>query len=200
VNFLAHCALARSHPELMIGGFLGDFVKGPVPDDLPGRIADGIRLHRRLDAYSSSQPQMRRSARRLPRRLRRVAPVFVDLVADHLLAHRFETEEAHALADFSAGVYTVLERARALYPDPARRFLDAMRKHDLLAGYGETAVIERAFARIAQRLGQADIVAPAMHALRSDYAGFEADFIEYYPDLKRHTSTWLAAQERAWGT
>ena len=86
MNYLAHCALGSAHPEYLVGGFLGDFVKGAVPVHLPQRIQVGIRLHRRLDAYSATQPDIADSIARLPRSLRRVAPIFIDLLADHYLA------------------------------------------------------------------------------------------------------------------
>ena len=195
MNFLAHCVLARSHPDLMVGGFLGDFLKGRIPAELPARIADGVRLHRRLDAYSAEQPEIRRSVLRLPSELRRVAPVFVDLVADHVLARRFAELEGQSLISFTRYTYQVLDESRHLYPDSARRFLDAMRTHDLLGAYTEPRVIERAFLHIAERLRMKDIVAPAMASLQADYVGFETDFAHYYPDLKSHTADWLAARE-----
>ena len=195
MNFLAHCALARTHPDLMVGGFLGDFIKGRISEELPARIADGVRLHRRLDAYSAHQPEIKRSVLRLPSELRRVAPVFVDLVADHVLARRFDELEGQSLSSFAHYAYEVLEDSRHLYSDPARRFLDTMRSHDLLSAYTKPRVIERAFAHIAERLRQPDIVAPAMAALEADYLGFEADFTHYYPDLKAHTAEWLAIEE-----
>ena len=195
MNFLAHCTLARTHPDLMVGGFLGDFIKGRISEELPARIADGVRLHRRLDAYSAHQPEIKRSVLRLPSELRRIAPIFVDLVADHVLARRFDELEGQSLRSFTRYTYEVLEDSRHLYPEPALRFLDAMRRHDILSAYTEPRVIERAFAHIAERLRQTDIVAPAMATLKADYAGFEADFADYYPDLKSHTAEWLASVE-----
>lgn len=192
MNFLAHCVLARSHPDLIVGGFLGDFIKGRISEELPPRIADGVRLHRRLDAYSAHQPEIKRSVLRLPGKLRRVAPVFVDLVADHVLARRFDELEGQSLSSFTHYAYEVLDDARHLYPDAARRFLDVMRRHDLLGAYTEPRAVERAFQHIAERLRQTDIVAPAMAALEADYVGFETDFGHYYPDLKSHTAEWLA--------
>lgn len=197
MNYLAHCALAQAHPELIVGGYLGDFIKGPVPDHLPGQIGNGVRLHRRLDAYSAEQPDIRRSVMRLPSELLRFAPVFVDLVADHFLARRFHAEEGQPLDAFAAQVYAILDDRRALYPEPARRFLDSMRQHDLLCGYTHRSAVERAFQRIAMRLRRRDIVAPAMASLNGDYEGFEADFAAYYPDLKRHAAGWLARRAPA---
>jgi len=50
MNFLAHTLLARANPELLLGGILGDFVKGDIARHHDGELARGIRLHRRIDA------------------------------------------------------------------------------------------------------------------------------------------------------
>ncbi|MEM8767504.1 MAG: hypothetical protein AAGE43_08685 [Pseudomonadota bacterium] len=68
MNFLAHCLIGheaaagtdRASP-LLAGGFLGDFIKGRVPEAMPGDLALGVRLHRRVDAFSNQQPAIRRS-------------------------------------------------------------------------------------------------------------------------------------------
>jgi acyl carrier protein phosphodiesterase len=81
VNFLAHCALSVVEPETsanslcIVGGFLGDFVKGTVPSQLPSGIQTGLRLHRRLDAFSAVQDDIKVSIARLPQTSRRLAPL-----------------------------------------------------------------------------------------------------------------------------
>ena len=68
MNFLAHCLIgARAREDdagLIAGGFLGDFIKGPVPASMPPALQAGVRLHRRIDAYSNQQPDLLRSAHR----------------------------------------------------------------------------------------------------------------------------------------
>jgi acyl carrier protein phosphodiesterase len=196
VNFLAHCALADSEPHLVVGGFLGDFIKGTIPTDLPERVRVGVRLHRRLDAFSAVEPDIKRSILRLPATARRIGGVFVDLVTDHFLARGFEHLHRESLIAFTARTYRTLHSEADLLPPDARRFLDFASERDLFAAYVERAPIERAFARICRRLHRDELSDACMAALDADYASFEEDFGRYYPALRAHADEWLAQQSR----
>lgn len=201
MNFLAHCALSVAEPETsadslcIVGGFLGDFVKGTVPSQLPSGIQTGIRLHRRLDAFSAVQDDIKVSVARLPQTSRRLAPVFIDLVADHFLARHFETVHGEPLAEFTSRIYRILEEHEAHLPVDARRFFRFMRDHDLFGRYVEIEPIERAFRRIAERFRRGEAVRESMAALHAGYRDFEGDFLRYYPALQTHAGEWLAAAE-----
>jgi acyl carrier protein phosphodiesterase len=193
MNFLAHCALAGDDPEHLIGGFLGDFVKGPVPEHLPAGVQTGVRLHRRLDAYSAEQADIRCSVERLPREMRRLAPVFVDLLADHFLAIHFRRMHGESLADFERRAYRTLARYSAGFPPRAQRFFDYLHSGGVFSRYTDVVTVGQAFERVGERLGIADVAAPAMTALTHGYDAFEADFLRYYPALQRHSARWLAS-------
>lgn len=193
MNFLAHCALGSAQPHYVVGGFLGDFIKGPVPTDLPEGIQTGIRLHRRIDAFSAVQSEIKKSVLRLPTTSRRLAPVFVDLVADHFLARHFENAHGEPLTEFSTRTYEILANHEDHLPPQAIRFARFMRERDLFGLYVDLDPIERAFHRIAQRLGREDAVEESMRALRMHYAEFERDFFLYYPALRAHATEWLAS-------
>lgn len=197
MNFLAHCALGGVHPHYLVGSFLGDFIKGPVPTDLPQRIQAGVRLHRRIDAFSAVQPDIKASVLRLPSTLRRVAPVFIDLVADHFLARHFEAVHDEPLATFTLRTYATLADHLAHFPPTALRFFHFMCDHDLLSRYVSLDPIEHAFLRISERLGQTGIVSESMAALRADYHEFEQDFLHYYPALREHAEQWLLDERSA---
>ena len=194
MNFLAHCALADSAPGILVGGFLGDFVKGPVPAGLPDDVRLGVRLHRRLDAYSAVEPNIKRSVLRLPPDARRLAPVFIDLVTDHFLARTFEQWHGEPLAQFTTRAYRTLQAHDAVLTDAANRFLRFASERDLFSTYSELEPIERAFGRICRRLERVDLVGICMTGLEADYAAFRADFEDYYPALQSHADAWLARQ------
>ena len=199
MNFLAHCALSVSESDsadahYVVGGFLGDFVKGAVPSHLPQDIQTGIRLHRRIDAFSALQSDIKASVARLPASTRRLAPVFIDLVADHFLARHFESVHGEPLGGFTARVYAVLGAHESQLPVDAARFFRFMRDHDLLGRYVGIDPIERAFRRIAERLGRPEAVTESMAALHADYRDFESDFLRYYPALQRHAHAWLTQE------
>jgi acyl carrier protein phosphodiesterase len=199
VNFLAHCALGDRTDALLVGGYLGDFQKGPVPTDLPAGVRLGIRLHRRIDAFSGTEPAIRASIDRLPTALRRFAPPFVDLLADHFLAQDFERLHRTPLAEFSRRSYAAIDAHRSLLPPRALRFFEYMRDVDLFARYREFESVERAFERLMTRLGRQDAVAPLLAAAQREVAPLREDFARFYPALRVHADEWLAANGDACG-
>ncbi len=196
MNFLAHCALGSAQPPYLVGGFLGDFVKGEVPVHLPFDLQTGIRLHRRIDAFSAVQGDIKTSVVRLPATARRLAPVFIDLLADHFLARHFEAEHGQSLAAFARRTYAILADHEDYFPAPALRFSRFMRDHDLFCRYVDLDPVERAFGRIARRLGRDALVGECMTALRGRYQEFECDFSRYYPALREHAAVWLSHAPR----
>jgi acyl carrier protein phosphodiesterase len=200
MNYLAHCALAGAGAtrgpaaDLVVGGYLGDFLKGAVPP-LPGRVGLGVQLHRRIDAMTQDQPDIRQSVARFGADLRRTAPIFVDLVADHFLARSFERYYPQPVDSFSLAVYQTLNRNRVLLPPSAQRLLDHMRRIDLMAAYRDIDVLARACLRIGERLRMPEIGPRAVAHIKAEYDGLAGDFAAYYPSLQRAVAAWLDDHE-----
>jgi len=200
VNFLAHClipdlATGGAEPDLIAGGFVGDFLKGPVPPSLPPVLGLGVRLHRRIDAYSNRQPQIRKSCARFPDHLRRFAPVFVDVVADHLLARHWPRFHPGRLTEFTAAAYRAIRPHVPLLPERGRRFFAWMHEQDLLAAYADRAVMHRALAAVTRRLERPGLSDGLEAVVEERLDGLEEDFLEYFPDLLGHASAWLDEQK-----
>ncbi len=184
MNFLAHCLLAQPGDGFLAGGVLGDFVKGSIPEHLPPPLRAGIALHRRIDSYSNRLAEMKRSIPRFGPALRRVAPVLLDIVADHCLAldwHRFGHEPLPA---FAARVYAAIRAFDAHVPERGRRFVDHMARVDLLARYAETEVIESAMTHVLRRLRMTGLQADLDGLVDAERAAFAADFRIYFPRLQ----------------
>lgn len=197
MNFLAHClipdrALEHTHPDLIAGGFVGDFLKGPVPDELPAALAAGIRLHRRIDAYSNRHPVIRRSCDRFPPELRRFAPIFVDVVADHLLAVHWERYHPAPLPAFTAEAYAAIGPHVHRLPERGRRFFDYMREQDLLARYRGAEAMHQGLRSVTRRLDRQGLNQAMANAVDRELPGLEEDFLTYFPDLVDHAAAWLA--------
>ena len=43
----------RADDQLLLGNFMGDFVKGSLQDRFAPRVRDGVQLHRRIDSYAA---------------------------------------------------------------------------------------------------------------------------------------------------
>lgn len=86
MNYLAHIYLSGDHPEVMIGGLLGDFVKGPLRGQLPRAIEEGIELHRKIDVFTDSLPEVKQAVVRIEPPYRRFGGILIDICYDHFLA------------------------------------------------------------------------------------------------------------------
>ena len=178
MNHLAHTLLAADAPLLLAGNFAGDFVKGRL-DRLPCTpLLAGIRMHRRVDAYTDRHPIWWRSRSRV--RPRRVAGVVVDIAYDHFLARHFTTYSHLHLEAFAASTYCILNEHRHLLPGRLRELLPRIVAEDWLTSYRWLEGVERTFARLAKRVGG---LAGATGEIVSRYDELEADFHEFYPDL-----------------
>ncbi len=54
MNFLAHLYLAGDSEPIILGNFLGDFVKGRLLQQFEPSILKGIALHRNIDSFTDS--------------------------------------------------------------------------------------------------------------------------------------------------
>ena len=196
MNFLAHCligaqAAAENKPELIAGGFLGDFIKGPVPADLPFELALGVRLHRRIDAYSNQHPGIRVSCNRFPAQLRRMAPIFVDIIADHCLARRWSEFSDEAIYAFTQRTYRQVAQHRGWLSARGERLLRYMSDEDLLASYRHPEVMHQSLRSITRRLGTEHLNADLRATTVSQLASLDEDFLGYFPDMLNHAREWV---------
>ena len=191
MNFLAHCLLAWPGQGWTAGAVLGDFVKGRLSGSLPAELRAGLRLHRRIDAYTNHLAEMKPSIERFDAELRRAAPVLLDIVADHCLALTWRRYTPVPLADLTADVYSALRRFDAWVPDRGRPFVSRMIETDLLARYHEPAVRDRALRYVLSRL-RLDHLEPSLtKLLQCRISDFVEDFQGYFPKLQA-----FAARER----
>ncbi len=190
MNYLLHCWLGRADPGLQAGGFLGDFIKGTLEDDIPPDLKRGLLLHRHIDVQSNRLPSMRTTYHRFGAELRRPAPILLDLMADHVFAKHWEEFGTGELLEFTQSCYDAIERFEV--PVSARRFYEHMQRTDLLARYSQLEVVEDIMVRILKRLRFTDMEQNLARQLRENEIGFREDFEAYFQDLQDVTSAWFA--------
>ena len=203
MNFLAHCSLAhdaagawgsdeQQRQGLLAGAVIGDFVKGPLPTDWPEPLRAGARLHRRVDALSNRNPGIRQNCDRYPPHLRRFAPIFVDVLADHCLTLAWQQFYEMDLQSFSAECYDAIEHYENYLSHDAVRFFDYMREVDLLANYGEWSHVARGLKSVLRRLQREHWFIDVERASLATVAGTHHDFASYYPQLQQAWTQWDA--------
>ena len=194
MNHLAHCWLARGNNGHIAGGFLGDYYKGPIQQDLPEELQQGIRLHRYIDSLTNQMPEFRSTYERFGIELRRVAPILLDLVADHLLARHWDNHGKGKLSDFTANCYRIIGEYKI--PDVGKRVFHHVVSRDLWCEYADFDVILSVMCRILTRLRLED---RAIHLAELEFklSDFYDDFCQYFPLLEEQVQTWKAANTQA---
>jgi len=186
MNFLAHALLSRAAPELLVGGLLGDFVKGALGERYTPTIRAGILLHRAIDRYTDAHPTVRASCALVSPVRRRFAAILVDVFYDHFLARHWTRYAELPLADFTQQVYATLLPGIAGYPERLQRMLPRMAADDWLASYAEIESVDAALHGIArrfQRYPRAAVLADGMQELLHNYTALEQQFLDFFPEL-----------------
>ncbi len=138
MNFLGHLSLAWPDPELMVGGFLGDFVKGPLNKaEFPSKIEAGIRLHRRIDARSDSHPSIAELKSDLPKEWSRYAGILADLYCDHLLSNPTNQLLDRPTNQFADECHDLLLEHRPIFSKRAKFVFDLMCEGRWLEKYAD---------------------------------------------------------------
>jgi acyl carrier protein phosphodiesterase len=183
LNHLAHFHLAGSCEGHIVGALLGDYIKGPLRGEWPAPLESGIRLHRRIDAYTDAHPELLPLRAPFPAGQRRLAGVVTDMIFDHLLVRHWSHFHDAGLPQFARDVHAILLRHRALLPAAALAHARRMDEYDLLARYGEAEVVEGALRHIGQRLGCVQAMDAAITLAWRHMDGFEQAFLSFYPQL-----------------
>lgn len=183
MNYLAHLFLSDDSTGLIVGGLLGDFVKGALGDRYSADVRRGIELHRKIDVFTDAHSMVRLSKSHIPAERRRFAGIAVDIFYDHFLAKNWSVYSAVSLQDFSRRVYRALEERSDILPDRLKQSLPAMIENDWLMSYRELRAIEAILARTSRRLRRENPVAQTMDDLLSNYDDLETEFKNFFPDL-----------------
>lgn len=189
MNYLAHAFLSRSSPELLIGGLLGDFVKGRERlQQYSPTVCAGIRLHRAIDRYTDAHAIVHASCALVSPSRRRFAAILVDVFYDHFLARHWLRYTGQPLESFTQQVYSTLLPDIASYPERLQRILPRMAADDWLASYAEIESVDAAvhgIARRFQRFARAAALADGVQELLQHYTALEQHFLEFFPELRR---------------
>lgn len=183
MNYLAHLYLSGDDPQWMIGGLLGDFVKGPLSGEHPKPVEAGIQLHRRIDVFTDSQPEIQQAIARFEPPFRRFGGILTDLCYDHFLAAHWTKFHPRPLADFCQDFYRALAAFPGTLPTRAQRFCEIAPQVNWLENYAEFECLETMLERIGQRFRTPVPLHDAFPQLVSHYDLMQEEFLLVFPRL-----------------
>lgn len=191
MNFLAHALLAGDAPALIVGGVVGDWIKGSLPGVLPDDLAKGVALHRAIDSFSESHPAFRRSRSRVSLGRRRYAGVLVDVFYDHLLARNWDAISDRPLDEYCEAVYRMIKDRLHELPASSHTALALMANEDWLTSYAKIEGIADVLARMSRRARQPNPLANGELEFLADVDGFTGDFYSWLDDTSEFCRRWL---------
>lgn len=193
MNFLAHALLAGDDPALIVGGVVGDWIKGPLPGPLPADLARGVALHRVIDSHAETHPAFCRSRNRVSPPCRRYAGILVDIFYDHLLAATWSEHHPMPLAAYCADVFGHIAARLTDLPAAAHPALMLMARENWLVSYADMEGIADVLRRMARRARQPNPLAGGEAEFLADPAGFAEDFQAWLGDARQRATAWCNA-------
>lgn len=185
MNFLAHFHLAWPEEGLIAGGLEGDYYKGPLKEDIPTDVAQGVRLHRAIDAFTDAHPALALLRRELPPPLRRYSGILFELSFDHFLCIHWSTFSDQRADTFNRDVYEILHRRQLHISTGARQMMHRIVEHDLLALYQQWSTVTASAERIGERFQRGNPFVGVETALTPLKKAIEDSFLDFYPDLQQ---------------
>jgi acyl carrier protein phosphodiesterase len=178
VNILFHMFLSGNDHELLVGNFMGDFVKGPLGDSYPPRIRQGLILHRKIDSFAQQDASFQASRLRLPSHYGLYRGVLVDLFYDHFLAKEWSRFSDRQLPAYLSWARNIVERYRPIMSKQLQDFIPVI-FDELLPSYEKVTGIESALYRMSRRVKRANPLAEGGAELTNYYEELETDFEQF---------------------
>jgi len=191
MNFLAHLCLANGDSGLMIGGLIGDFVRGRrALRAFPEPIMQGIVLHRYIDKCTDRSPVVKKLRPQFPREFRRYAGIIIDLAFDHELAVNWWRYTPGSLERFDIEIRDLLRDNAEWVPEKLTGFMRYADRHGLFSSYREEEVVLRALTGIGKRLSRANPLHRVSEIWPALAPEFKPAFRQFFPQIQSEVLDW----------
>jgi len=183
MNFLAHTYLSGTNDEIIVGNFMGDYIKGKNYVHLPELIKKGILIHRDIDYFTDTHPITRESRLRLSEKYHKYAGIIVDILYDHFLASNWKKYCAVSLEDYVNNAYLILKKHYEILPIGIKVWFPTFLENNWLLTYQTIDGIERVLDRMSENTSLPDYTSYAITVLRNEYASFASEFETFFIEI-----------------
>ena len=184
MNYLVHTYLSFGDPQLLMGNYLGDFVRNSDLPDLSPAISRGVTMHRAIDSFSDNHPTFRKGTRLLHQNLGKYAPVVLDIYFDFLLCKNWERWHPAQVSDHCQQTYDLLLQQKMDIPDRWRYRMERMIADRWLERYQTYEGLNGVFGFISKRARFSSSLDRATMYLIPLEKELDAIFQEFFPDLE----------------
>ncbi len=182
MNYLAHSFLSFSE-EQIVGQFLEDFIPNRDRFSYPIGMQEGITLHREVDTFTDSHPEIREAKKIFSPLVRLYSGAFVDVSLDYFLANSLSDE---ILKKHSEKVYHALRKYEDILPERLLRMVNSMEKDNWLYNYKEDWGIKYSIQNVLNKAKYLEKDLAVFEVFLNNKAQLKKHFDVFFPDLLHH--------------
>ncbi len=195
MNFLAHLLLSGKNEKVIMGNYVGDFIKGRLTDQKTASwnkdYVLGLKLHRFIDSFTDSHPIVRETKNVIAQEHGKIAGIVLDIYFDYILAKYFDQFCDVPLDIYAQQQYSVFGRNAELVPPDATGMVQAMIRQDWLTTYATLEGIDLTFSRLSRRAPFLLSLTNAVEELKIREAFYRQQFLKFFPQLQIAADSFL---------
>lgn len=183
MNYLAHLYLSGNSEELVVGNFIGDYVKGRQFENYPGDVSKGILLHRQIDTFTDNHAVTREAKLLFRKDYGLYAGIVVDFVYDHFLAKNWSNYSELTLRTFAKRMHAILLANYLILPRRVQGFLPFLIQNKRLESYALLDGITQSMKIMSRHSSLPDKTEQARQILLENYSLLDTYFARFMDDM-----------------
>lgn len=183
MNYLSHIYLSGDSEEVILGNFIGDYVKGQQFLNYPSEVAKGIYLHRQIDSFTDSHPVVNECIVKLRPIFGKYSGIVIDIFLDHFLAANWSDFSFERLSSFTKRFHAILLANFFQLPPQVRNFVPFLIQNKRLQSYATLEGVEKTLRIMARHTSLPAETEAAIQILEDEYLFFRDAFKRFFPEI-----------------
>ena len=183
MNYLAHFILAFNDPEILVGQFISDDIKGNQYLNYQGGVRNGILLHRFIDDFTDTHPLCLEIRKDIRQELGLFSGIAIDVYFDYCLSVNWSTHSPQNMEEFIQNVYSVLNANSVVMNEKRRFILSKMQEQDWLGRYKTLEGIDLTLQQMSFRVPEGRKLHKAAGLLEKHEKKVKEIFEIFFPQL-----------------
>ena len=175
MNVLAHIYLSGDSESIIIGNYIGDYVKGRDYLNYPDLIRKGIILHRHIDGFTDRHPVVHRSKIFFSRKYHKYSGVITDIIYDHFLTKEWNLFSRRPLESVTYNFYRALVNNYEILPPNVKEMMPFFIINNWIESYQTVNGIKHVLKTLSKHSTLPSETRFAIRALKKNYNSLQED-------------------------
>jgi acyl carrier protein phosphodiesterase len=194
MNFLAHLYLSGNYEEIMVGNFIGDYVKGKEYLYYPENIRKGIMMHRFIDSYTDKHPVAKKSRQRVQNEYHKYSSIIIDIFYNFFLASEWNNYHPVELSRYVDEIFFLLKKHYYDFPQGIKNWFPNFIRNNWLISYSSIEGIRNVLYRMSSRTSLPNFTEFAIDVLRYNEKEMREEFHEFFASITAYVEKEFSIQ------